>query len=141
MHKSLAQATEVDRSWNRELHRPMEGNAFHRIVEHPFYPFSVDVDEAAYVSIYRFLDSRQMPPKDVVPFERSVQAKPKEFASASPDLKFASVVAGVGMLLRKSNYKGSFSYDAVNEIAIETKGEDVRGYYSEFIRRVKDLSR
>ena len=61
----------------------------------------------------------------------------KPYAEASPDFKFASAVAGFGMLLRDSQYKGNVTYDAVLELAEEGKGADRNGFRSEFVDLVK----
>lgn len=69
--------------------------------------------------------------------EHPVGGEAKEFASASPDFKFASAVAGFGMLLRDSEFKGNATFDGVREMAIEGKGEDAEGYRSELIRLIE----
>jgi Ca-activated chloride channel family protein len=61
----------------------------------------------------------------------------KPYAEASPDFKFASAVAGFGMLLRDSPYKGNLSFDAVLELAQEGKGADRNGFRNEFVDLVK----
>ena len=43
-----------------------------------------------------------------------------DFGQASDDLKFAAAVAGFGMLLRDSPYKGTLTYAGVLEIAQPT---------------------
>ncbi len=66
------------------------------------------------------------------------------YAQASPDFKFASSVAGFGMLLRHSKYHGSATFDAVLELAQEGIGRDEGGYRKEFVelvRKAKELSR
>lgn len=55
----------------------------------------------------------------------------------SEDLMFSSAVAGFGMLLRDSEYKGSCSYNMVLDMSKAAKGEDENGYRSEFIRLVE----
>ena len=65
------------------------------------------------------------------------------FAQASDDLKFASAVAGFGMLLRDSADKGSMTYPGVLEIAESTLSRDSSGYRQEFVaavRKAKALS-
>jgi Ca-activated chloride channel family protein len=52
----------------------------------------------------------------------------------SNNFKFSSAVAGFGMLLRASEYKGSLDFDRVIEMAKESKGDDENGYRAEFIR-------
>ena len=65
------------------------------------------------------------------------------FAKASADFKFAAAVASFGMLLRNSEYKGDFSYDAVQKIAQEGLGADAHGYRQAFLemaRKAKELA-
>jgi len=55
-----------------------------------------------------------------------------DYSHASNDLKFATAVAGFGMLLRSSAHKGSLTYAGVLEIAQPTLAEDPSGYRREF---------
>ena len=55
----------------------------------------------------------------------------------SPDFRFATAVAGFGMLLRESPYAGTFTLDDVVKLAERGKGDDPRGYRGEFIRLVE----
>ncbi len=57
--------------------------------------------------------------------------------SRRTDLKFASAVAGFGMLLRDSPYKGSMTYAGVIEIAEPTLAQDPSGYRKEFLAAVR----
>ena len=59
------------------------------------------------------------------------------FKDASENIRFASAVAGFGMLLRNSEFKGNITYSNVAEIARKAKGMDDEGYRSEFVRLVK----
>jgi Ca-activated chloride channel family protein len=68
----------------------------------------------------------------------------RSFGEASDDLKFASAVAGFGMLLRDSVYKGNLTYPSVLEIAGSSSSHDPSGYRQEFIaavRRAQVISR
>jgi Ca-activated chloride channel family protein len=60
-----------------------------------------------------------------------------DFGHASDDLKLASAVAGLGMLLRDSPYKGTLSYAGVLEIAQPTLARDRSGYRKEFLELVR----
>ncbi len=60
-----------------------------------------------------------------------------EFSRASGDLKFAAGVAGFGMLLRDSKYKGTLTFDGVLEIAGPTLEDDAAGYRKEFMGLVR----
>lgn len=59
------------------------------------------------------------------------------FGKASADFKFAAAVASFGMLLRGSEFKGDFTYDAVLEIAEEGRGADAPGYRKAFLEMVQ----
>ncbi len=61
----------------------------------------------------------------------------KEIAITSDNFRFSAAVAGFGMLLRNSEFKGSCSYKKLIEMAQNAKGKDAEGYRSEFIRLVK----
>lgn len=52
---------------------------------------------------------------------------------SSRDFRFAAAVAGFGMLLRDSEHKGNLTWEGVQELAVEGKGEDKGGYRAEFI--------
>jgi Ca-activated chloride channel family protein len=56
---------------------------------------------------------------------------------SSDDFRFSAAVAGYGMLLRDSKFKGDFTYDQVLNMAVNAKGADKEGYRSEFVRMVK----
>jgi Ca-activated chloride channel family protein len=63
---------------------------------------------------------------------------------ASDDFQFASAVAGFGMLLRDSPYKGDLTYEAVLKLAEAGAEHDPSGYRREFIelvRKAQSLSR
>ncbi|MBT3198407.1 MAG: VWA domain-containing protein [Phycisphaerales bacterium] len=55
----------------------------------------------------------------------------------SKDFRFASSVASFGMILRKSQYKGSYTLGAVIEMASSARGDDKEGYRKEFVKLVK----
>jgi len=55
----------------------------------------------------------------------------------SNNFQFASAVAELGLLLRKSEHKGKSSYDHVVSAATAAKGDDAWGYRAEFIDLVK----
>ncbi len=64
-------------------------------------------------------------------------------AKAATELRFASAVAGFGMLLRNSAEKGQLTYDLVLQLAEQGLGDDREGYRGEFIdlvRRAKALA-
>jgi Ca-activated chloride channel family protein len=59
------------------------------------------------------------------------------FSAASDDFQFAAAVAGFGLLLRDSQYKGNLTYDAVAELAQGGLGEVKHGYRAEFVDIVR----
>jgi Ca-activated chloride channel family protein len=52
----------------------------------------------------------------------------------SESMRFASAVAGFGMLLRGSKYAGSLTWPQVVELARGSRGDDRDGYRADFIR-------
>ncbi len=67
----------------------------------------------------------------------------RDFAAASADFRFASAVAGFGMLLRDSPHKGSLTWDGLIELASGSTGGDPGGYRKEFlglVRKAREIS-
>jgi Ca-activated chloride channel family protein len=76
--------------------------------------------------------------------QRALSDSGFDFAAAPSDLKFAAAVAGFGMILRDSEYKGNATIQQVLEWAEEGKGADINGYRADFIelvRRAQTLKR
>jgi Ca-activated chloride channel family protein len=69
--------------------------------------------------------------------DRGIVDQGLDYSQASDDLKFASAVAGFGMLLRNSPSKGNLSYAAVLELAAPTLAHDRAGYRKEFVELVR----
>jgi len=61
-------------------------------------------------------------------------------AETSDNFRFSAAVAGFGMMLRDSKFKGNLTYDAVIELAKGSKRKDPEGYRAEFIRLVETCS-
>ncbi len=57
--------------------------------------------------------------------------------NTSENFRFSAAVAGFGMMLRNSEYKGTISYPQVLQLAKASKGNDADGYRAEFIRLVE----
>lgn len=57
--------------------------------------------------------------------------------ATSENFRFSAAVAGFGMLLRDSKYKGEITFEEVLELARESRGEDANGYRAEFMRLVE----
>ena len=58
-------------------------------------------------------------------------------SETSDNFRFSAAVAGFGMLLRNSEFKGTINYDQVLSLARDSKGYDKDGYRAEFIRLVE----
>jgi len=63
-----------------------------------------------------------------------------ETRNPSESFRFASAVAGVGMLLRDSEYKGKLSYEALLAQARAARGTDRDGYRGEFVRLTETIA-
>jgi Ca-activated chloride channel family protein len=61
----------------------------------------------------------------------------QQVSETSDNFRFSAAVAGFGMLLRNSEYKGTINYDQVLSLARSSKGYDKDGYRAEFIRLVE----
>ncbi len=58
-------------------------------------------------------------------------------SATSDNFRFSAAVAGIGMLLRDSEYKSSCSYKTMIDLANASKAADNNGYRSEFIQLIK----
>ena len=61
------------------------------------------------------------------------------FEGASSNFRFAAAVAEFGMLLRKSDFKQSASFEHVIRTATRSMGTDKEGYRAEFIKLAKSV--
>ncbi len=61
--------------------------------------------------------------------------------NANADFRFAAAVAGFGMLLRESPYKGSSSFEQVLSLAGNTNASEARSEFSALVRRASQLKR
>ena len=80
--------------------------------------------------------------EDSLRIEAPVVDRGQAFEAASTDHRFAAAVAGFGMLLRDSPYKGSATFDSILRIAEGSLGSDAGGYRQEFaelVRRARAL--
>ncbi|WP_418361018.1 YfbK domain-containing protein [Sphingobacterium detergens] len=76
--------------------------------------------------------------------QQVVQAKMTDLNKVSEDLRFATAVAELGMLLRDSDFKQQANFDSLIARAKTAKGADDEGYRAEFIRmaeNARDLSK
>jgi Ca-activated chloride channel family protein len=76
--------------------------------------------------------------------EHAVRGDARPLAQTSSDTRFATAVAGFGMLLGGSRFLGDFSYDDAVKLADGALGADRDGYRNEFLSlvvRAKALAR
>jgi Ca-activated chloride channel homolog len=66
-----------------------------------------------------------------------VKGQVKPFQNASDDFRFVAAVAGFGMLLRNSEFKGSLTYAEVQEMARNARGRDQDGFKAEMARLIQ----
>lgn len=55
----------------------------------------------------------------------------------SDNFRFAAAVAGFGIILRQSEFKGKADFEMISNLASGAKGKDTDGYRAEFIKLVK----
>jgi Ca-activated chloride channel family protein len=72
-------------------------------------------------------------------FQKNLIDDGRDFGNASTDFKFASAVAGFGMLLRESPHKGTLTLPAVLEIATSSLGADKSGDRKQFLDLIKQV--
>lgn len=71
--------------------------------------------------------------------EETVLGKVLDLEKSSDNFRFSASVAGFGMLLRDSKYKGSASFESILDLAQKSKGKDIEGYRAEFLELVQIL--
>ncbi|HKK77292.1 MAG TPA: von Willebrand factor type A domain-containing protein [Saprospiraceae bacterium] len=64
-------------------------------------------------------------------------AKPIALDKSSDNFRWSAAVAGFGMLLRDSEFKGTTTFDEVLALARSAKGKDQEGYRIEFLKMVR----
>jgi Ca-activated chloride channel family protein len=72
--------------------------------------------------------------------EVPIASASKSFDQASEDFRFASSVAGFGMLVRGSPHRGSLTWPAVKAMAQASLGDDAGGYRAEFLTLIEKAS-
>ncbi len=83
-----------------------------------------------------FVKVRYKAPEGVESTRLTHVVSPEPTARPSDDLRFASAVAGFGMLLRQSEYRGSITAEQVLDLAESAVGEDADGSRGEFLELV-----
>lgn len=69
--------------------------------------------------------------------EVPVKDEGKKLKAASREFKFATAIAGFGLLLRDSAYKGQLTWDSIRQLARDGKGPDKNGYRGEFLQLIE----
>jgi Ca-activated chloride channel family protein len=64
-----------------------------------------------------------------------------QFALSSENMRFAASLAGFGMLLKNSEYRGDVSYDQVKEWAGNARSYDPFGFREEYIRLIDRMKK
>jgi Ca-activated chloride channel family protein len=84
---------------------------------------------------------RYKPPEETASLliEEAVRDRVLLIDETSDNFKFSAAVAEFGMLLRDSEYQGNSSFEQVLQLANESKGADLDGYRTEFIRLVETM--
>ena len=72
--------------------------------------------------------------------EFPLMGEDSSFAQADADFRFATSVAGFGMLLRDSQFKGDLTYDQTIQWAMDALGTDEFGYRREFLDLVRNAA-
>ncbi|WP_040397004.1 vWA domain-containing protein [Cesiribacter andamanensis] len=72
MMYGLADQEEMYPTHNTEEYATVHENAFREVLQHPLSTFSIDVDNASYANMRRFIMGGQTPPKDAVRIEEMV---------------------------------------------------------------------
>ncbi len=70
-------------------------------------------------------------------FTTVVRNSTTSLEQTSDDFRFAAAVAGYGMLLTDSKFKGGLDYEQVMKLARNARGTDDQGYRAEFLRLVE----
>lgn len=73
--------------------------------------------------------------------EHPVADSRKSWQEASEDFRFAAAVAGYGMMLRQSEFKGNLNYQTIQQMAKTSLGIDKEGYRKEFLAMVKNTAK
>ncbi len=73
--------------------------------------------------------------------EHPVTDAQKNWRDASENFRFAAAVAGYGMLLRNSAFKGNLNYLTIQQMAKTALGTDKEGYRKEFLKLVASTAK
>jgi Ca-activated chloride channel family protein len=85
----FSRAHEADRPMNTEAYHRIVDNAFLAVADAPLSTFSIDVDTASYANVRRFLRDGQLPPKDAVRIEEMINYFRFDYPAPEDDTPFA----------------------------------------------------
>lgn len=60
-----------------------------------------------------------------------------ETSQLSDNIRFAAAVAGFGQLLQGGKHTSAWDYDALLQLARQSRGDDIHGYRSELVKLVE----
>ncbi|MCF6366206.1 MAG: von Willebrand factor type A domain-containing protein [Bacteroidales bacterium] len=85
------------------------------------------------------LKFRYKPPKEEksILIEHIVKNLSADIKKTTDNFRFSAAVAGFGMLLRDSQFKGNLKFKQILKLASESKGKDENAYRKEFISLIK----
>ncbi len=85
------------------------------------------------------LKFRYKPPKEdkSILIEHIVNNNAIAISKTSDNFRFSAAVAGFGMLLRDSEFKGKMDFNMIDKLASDSKGEDKNSYRKELISLIK----
>lgn len=72
-----------------ESYASIRENGFQSVVQNPLSTFSIDVDQAAYANVRRFLNQGQLPPADAVRIEELINYFPYPYAAPKGEHPFS----------------------------------------------------
>ncbi|HEX5221134.1 MAG TPA: von Willebrand factor type A domain-containing protein [Verrucomicrobiae bacterium] len=87
-----ASAFNASSRFSTESYSPIADNGFLAVPDNPLSTFSIDVDTASYSMVRRFLNQRQLPPRDAVRIEEMVNYFPYNYRRPTDRRPFAANV-------------------------------------------------
>ncbi len=71
---------------------------------------------------------------------KTIENKELKLNQTSDDFRFSAAVAGLGLLMRDSEYKGKITSEDIIALAKGAKGQDNEGYRDEFVRLAQEFN-
>ena len=79
----------ADQSWNTEGYSSISENGFKDVMTSPLSTFSIDVDNASYANVRRFINAGQLPPADAVRIEEMINYFTYDYPEPQGDQPFS----------------------------------------------------